>query len=97
MRTYTKLYGSEFIRYFVEKNPAYTRAEAFYDISHTQFTYINQDTDPCNEGDDGEFNNCIGEFISSRMNCSLPWDVKNSSAMLENPLCSSKAEYDQFR
>ena len=95
MRTYTKAYGAEFIRHFVDKK--ITRAEAFYEVSHTQFTYINQESDPCNEDGDDEFNKCINGFISTRMNCTLPWDAKSSSAMVDIPLCSSKEEYENFR
>ena len=95
LRSYTKSHGAEFISYFVDKKN--TRVESVYEVSHTQFTYINQESDSCNERDDDEFNKCMDGFIPSRMNCTLPWDVKKSSATLDSPICSSKAEYDIFR
>ena len=95
MRSYTRSYGAEFIRLYMD--PQNTRVEAIYEVTHTQVQYINQKRDPCNEKHDDEFNNCMDSFIPSRMNCTLPWDVTNSSSKLASPLCSNDADYHNFR
>ena len=68
-----------------------------YEITSDEVTYIGRDSEHCIEcynTAEVDFDHCFLDYISSQMNCTLPWNT--SSASLEIPLCMYPGEHEQF-
>ena len=90
---FPKAYGSELIRYTPVKN---SRLLEVYEITSDEVTYImdSENCIKCYSNNEVDFDQCFLDYISSQMNCTLPWTTSNAS--LEIPPCMYPGENKQF-
>ena len=89
----TKSYGGNFIRHNVMDGKL-EGAQYEYDVYRLETHVIDQDNHPCVDFEPVDFDKCIDDYVSSKINCSLPWIKKNASGVL--PYCSQPEEYGHF-
>ena len=89
----TKSYGGNFIRH----NVIYRNLEGVqheYEVYRLETHVVDQENEPCLTLEPVDFDKCIDDYVSSKMNCTLPWIDNTISAGL--PFCSQSEEYDRF-
>lgn len=89
----TKSYGGDFLPHYVVNTEHLSGSQYEYEISRIGLKMIDQKDEPC-INDESNFDICVDGYISSQMNCNLPWNSKNNSPEL--PLCSNPEDYELF-
>ena len=88
----TKSYGGNFIRH----NVVYDNLEGVQhenEIYRLETHVVDQENEPCLDLEPIDFDRCIDDYVSSKMNCTLPWIGKISGGV---NYCSQPGEYDRF-
>ena len=89
----TKSYGGDFLPHYVVNTEHLRGSHYQYEISRIGLRLIDQRDEPCTD-EEVHFDSCIDDYISSQMNCKLPWKSRNIS--LELSLCSNPEQYELF-
>ena len=94
-----KSYGNEWIRYTVDQD---SKVFAQYELMVEEVTYITRDNDyclSCEESETVNIDSCSEDYVSSKINCTLPWnsDPPKGEAILDLSVkkhCITSAELE---